>query len=172
MGRKSKSRNRRSYPKRPPRLGKTASRSGSNAGRGFRYQDAVSVCLAVEIWAGRRAPAILIPEGGDDVELRGEESTFVQVKSRRDHLGNYSQGAAAEHIRDLWDRSLASSPQPDRMELVLERNVVGLSPGQKQPETYTIKGSIAKTLAGFNTFDDLRPKTSISVSISPQESAY
>jgi hypothetical protein len=69
---------------------KAASRAGSNAGRGFRYQDAVSAWLAVEIWAGQRAPAIVIPEGGDDIELRGEATSFVQVKSRREHLGDYT----------------------------------------------------------------------------------
>src|SRR3546814_6484036 len=76
---------------------KAASRAGSNAGRGFRYQDAVSAWLAVEIWAGKRAPTIVIPEGGDDIELRGEATSFVQVKSRREHLGERSE----EHTSEL-----------------------------------------------------------------------
>src|SRR3546814_5430600 len=101
---------------------KAASRAGSNAGRGFRYQDAVSAWLAVEIWAGKRAPTIVIPEGGDDIELRGEATSFVQVKSRREHLGEYTEGETVGHIEDLWNRSLGSAPRPQRLELVLERD--------------------------------------------------
>ena len=78
-----------------------ASRAGSHAGRGFRYQDAVSVWLAVEVWAGRRPAATVIPEGGDDIEMRGALTTFVQVKSRREHLGGYSAGEAARYIEEL-----------------------------------------------------------------------
>ena len=169
MAKKTKARKRRRDPKQLPHPAKAASRAGSNAGRGFRYQDAVSAWLAVEIWAGRRAPAILIPEGGDDVELRGEETTFIQVKSRREHLGDYSDGAAAGHIKDLWSRSLATSPQPERMQLVLERNVIGLAPLQAQPASQTIEEPIARNLVEFSAFDDLLPKTSILVSTSPQE---
>lgn len=156
-------------PKQFPYPAKTASRSGSNAGRGFRYQDAVSAWLAVEIWAGCRASAVMIPEGGDDIELRGGETTFIQVKSRREHLGDYSEGAAAGHIKDLWNRSLSSSPQPERLELVLERNVVGLVPLQDQPVSHAIEGALAKNLVAFSEFHDLLPKTSILVSTSPQE---
>lgn len=169
MAKKTKPRKRRRDPKRLPHPAKAASRAGSNAGRGFRYQDAVSAWLAVEIWAGQRALAILIPEGGDDVELRGEETTFIQIKSRREHLGDYSESAAAGHIKDLWRRSLGSSPQPERLEIVLERNVVGLAPLEEQPASYEIKGPIATNLVEFSAFDDLLPKTSILVSTSPQE---
>jgi len=67
---KRKTRRRGNEVKQMPSLAKAATRAGSNAGRGFRYQDAVSAWLAVEIWAGLLSPAIMIPEGGDDVELR------------------------------------------------------------------------------------------------------
>ena len=171
MAKKTKARKRRRDPKQLPHPAKAASRAGSNAGRGFRYQDAVSAWLAVEIWAGRRAPAILIPEGGDDVELRGEETTFIQVKSRREHLGDYSEGAAAGHIKDLWSRCLGSSPQPDRLELILERNVIGLDPAGDESAAHTIKGPIAAGLVAITGSDDFFPKTSIVVSASPQESS-
>jgi hypothetical protein len=93
MAKKTKSQKPRLDPKPSSKPAKAASRAGSNAGRGFcsfRYQDAVSAWLAVEIWAGQRAPAIVIPEGGDDIEPRGEATSFVQVKSRREHLGDYT----------------------------------------------------------------------------------
>lgn len=117
---KTKSRQRLGTSEALLRSAKAASRAGSNAGRGFRYQDAVSAWLAVEIWAGQRAPAIVIPEGGDDIELRGEATSFVQVKSRREHLGDYTEGETVGHIGDLWKRSLGSAPQPQRLERVLE----------------------------------------------------
>src|SRR3546814_6335469 len=148
---------------------KAASRAGSNAGRGFRYQDAVSAWLAVEIWAGKRAPTIVIPEGGDDIELRGEATSFVQGKSRREHLGEYTEGDTVGHIEDLWNRSLGSAPRPQRLELVLEREVAGLSPLDVNPAVRLIEGPISARLAKLSGSSDLLPRTSISVATSPQQ---
>ena len=106
---KTKTRRRHIDPKQLPPPAKAATRSGSNAGRGFRYQDAVSAWLAVEIWAGLRTPAIVIPEGGDDVELRGDGTTFIQVKSRREHLGDYSEGAAAPPPNGIHFKTVLSN---------------------------------------------------------------
>jgi len=92
MAEKTKGPKPRRNPKPTSKPAKVASRAGSNAGRGFRYQDVISAWLSVEIWAGQRAPAIVIPEGGDDIELRSEATSFVQVKSRREHLGDYTEG--------------------------------------------------------------------------------
>lgn len=164
--------------KKRPRLGtskalvapaKAASRAGSNAGRGFRYQDAVSAWLAVEVWAGQRPPAIVIPEGGDDIELRGEATNFVQVKSRREHLGDHTEGETVGHIKDLWSRSLSSEPRPLQMELVLEREVAGLNPLDEHPAVRSIEGSISTRLSKLNWASDLLPRTSITVATSPQE---
>ena len=103
----------------------------------------MSIWLAVEIWAGHRAPAIVIPQGGDDIELRGEATSFVQVKIRREHLGSYTEGETVGHIGDLWNRSQGSVPPPQRLELVLEREVVGLSPLDDQLTARSIKGPSA-----------------------------
>lgn len=147
----------------------TPSRAGSNAGRGFRYQDAVAAWLAIEIWAGRRSPAIVIPEGGDDVELRGATTSFVQVKSRREHLGNYTEGETVGHIEELWHRSLGSIPQPERLELVLEREVTGLTPLDDEPAIRLIEGPISIRLSKSSEASYLLAKTSIIVATSPQE---
>ncbi|MCY3769829.1 MAG: hypothetical protein OXG56_10780, partial [Gammaproteobacteria bacterium] len=88
----------------------------------------MSVWLAVEVWAARRPPATVIPEGGDDIEMRGARTTFVQVKSRREHLGDYPVGKTAKHIKGLWVRSGGASPQPSGFELIVERGVAGLTP--------------------------------------------
>lgn len=169
MEKKPKHNKRSRDPKPSSKQAKAASRAGSNAGRGFRYQDAVSAWLAVEIWAGQRAPATVIPEGGDDVELRGEATSFVQVKSRREHLGDYTEGEAVGHIEDLWNRSLGSAPRPQRLELVLEREVAGLSPLDDHPPVRSIEGPIRTRLSKFSGASDLLPRTSIIVATSPQE---
>ncbi|WP_306120703.1 MULTISPECIES: hypothetical protein [unclassified Roseitalea] len=171
MAKKTRGPNSRRDSKSSSKPTKAASRAGSNAGRGFRYQDAVSAWLAVEIWAGQRAPAIVIPEGGDDIELRGEETSFVQVKSRREHLGDYTEGETVGHIEDLWKRSLGSAPQPQQLELVLEREVAGLGPLDGHPATRLIEGPISTKLAKFSGSSDLLPRTSIIVTTSPQELA-
>jgi len=166
---KTKSSKPRRDAKPSPKPAKAASRAGSNAGRGFRYQDAVSAWLAVEIWAGQRAPAIVIPEGGDDIELRGEATSFVQVKSRRVHLGDYREGETAGYIEDLRNRSLGTAPQPGRLELVLEREVAGLSPLDDHPTVRAIEGPISTRILKLSGAYDLLPRTSITVATSPQE---
>ncbi|WP_211207004.1 hypothetical protein [Thiothrix nivea] len=170
MGKKTKAKKGHN-PKQHSSTNTTASRAGSNAGRGFRYQDAVSVWLAVEIWAERRAPAILIPEGGDDVELRGETTSFVQVKSRREHLGNYTESETAGFIENLWNRSLVSSPQPTKLVLVIERNVTGFPRLEEQPTTCSIIGPISARLSKFKGAADFIPRTAITIAPSPQEQA-
>ncbi|MCL8382942.1 hypothetical protein [Xanthobacter aminoxidans] len=111
----------------------------------------------------------MIPEGGDDIELRGDATSFVQVKSRREHLGDYTESETAGHIEDLWSRSLGSALRPERLALVLEREVAGLSPLDDQPAARSIEGPISARLSKFNGASDLLPRTSIVVATSPQE---
>lgn len=73
-----------------------ATRAGSHAGRGFRYQDAVAASLAVEGFVGQSAYGCVVPEGGDDLELKAAGGrTLAQVKSRRDHMGRF-------HLAQWW----------------------------------------------------------------------
>ena len=81
------------------------SRAGSHAGRGFRYQDAAGVWLAIRCWANELPYGAVIPEGKDDYELSSTIGTaLVQVKSRRDHLGPFPVAVAVGFIRALWAR--------------------------------------------------------------------
>ena len=148
-----------------------ASRAGSHAGRGFRYQDAVSVWLAVEVWAGRRPAATVIPEGGDDIEMRGALTTFVQVKSRREHLGGYSAGEAARYIEELWARGTGSSPQPGRSELILERGVAGLTPASDGLPNVAAHGPLARELKRIGGWERLLSNTTLSVATNPREAS-
>ena len=103
----------------------THDRHGSHAGRGFRYQDAVAVLLALRVWAGLRSPAIMIPEGNDDVELRaGAGNELVQIKSRRGDLGGLPIASAKNYLTELWERHDKFTPQAAQLGLILEQCVV------------------------------------------------
>lgn len=150
---------------------KPASRAGSHAGRGFRYQDAIAANLAVMIWADLRTPAIVIPEGGDDIELRGSEAVFVQVKSRREHLGQYQSSKVVSDISALWKRHDGTVPHPDRLELILERVVEGLV-NQNDPAIPTdIDGELSTKLHGLPNAASLLKKTKLHIMTSPREAA-
>lgn len=144
-------------------------RAGSNAGRGFRYQDAVAVWLAVMIWSGKREAARVIPEGGDDIELRGTETVFLQVKSRREYLGLYGIGEARSHIWALWNRHDISGSPPDRLELILERGVSGQSEQVGADFSIPITGGLLTTLTKEKRSAELFPKTDLLVVRSPHE---
>lgn len=78
-----------------------ASRAGSHAGRGFRYQDAVAASLAVGGWAGQLPYGLVVPEGDDDIELGTTTGrVLAQVKSRRSKRGGFP-------VADVVNRSLA-----------------------------------------------------------------
>ena len=161
--RKARARKRCPDPKKHPPAAKRASRSGSNAGRGFRYQDAVSARLAIATWAHLRSPATVIPEGGDDVELRGEETTFIQVKSRSEHLGDYPVGDAARYVEELWARGRGSSRVPDRLGIILERNVAGMPPIGERSNSLATGGPLAERFSDDQKTDEMLWKTSIVV---------
>ena len=131
----------------------------------------MSVWLAVEVWAERRPPATVIPEGGDDIEMRGALTTFVQVKSRREHLGGYSAGEAAKYIEELWARCMGSSPQPGRSELILERSVAGLASMSDGVPNVTADAPLAQELERIDGWERLLSRTTVSVATDPQEAS-
>lgn len=100
------------------------SRAGSHAGRGFRYQDAVAACLALQGWARRSPYGLVIPEGDDDIELHAPAGrVLAQVKSRRENRGPFLMGEVVTFLTKLWSRT---TEQPeDSYLLILEREAVG-----------------------------------------------
>lgn len=103
----------------------THDRHGSHAGRGFRYQDAVAVMLALRIWSELDPVAIIVPEGNDDIERKSAVgSALVQVKSRREDLGELPLASARNYITDLWDRHDKFTPSASRLELILEQGII------------------------------------------------
>ncbi|WP_260596563.1 DUF4297 domain-containing protein [Sphingomonas endolithica] len=148
----------------------THDRHGSNAGRGFRYQDAVAVLLAVRAWAGVDQLAIIIPEGNDDVERRSAVgSTLVQVKSRREHLGDLPLSNAKQYLKDLWDRHDKVATAPVGLELVIERAIIGHS--ARQDGRIEIGATLERQLPGGDRGRRLLAKTSIEEVAEPKEAA-
>jgi hypothetical protein len=103
------------------------SRSGSHAGRGFHYQDAVATEFAIRAWHGQLPLARLIPEGLEDVSLELDHALHLQAKSRRSHRGDFSDSELAGAWRHLAERAAAD---PDaHLGLVLERPLGGADTG-------------------------------------------
>lgn len=145
------------------------SRAGSHAGRGFRYQDAVGVWLAVRCWAGELPYGEVMPEGRDDYELRGSTcAALAQVKSRRDHLGSFPVGDAADFVRAIWAQSEASSFAPDDLILVLERPVVE---GPTVDHALPDHPGLAKALRSDPRWAPLAPLTRVWIAPAPFEAA-
>ena len=111
----------------------------------------------------------MIPEGGDDIELRGAETAFLQVKSRREHLGLYGVSEARSHICTLWNRHDISVSPPNRLELILERGVAGLSEQVCADFTTPIVGGLFTRLSKDKRLAELLPKTKLLVVRSPHE---
>jgi hypothetical protein len=106
----------------------TRSRSGSHAGRGFHYQDAVATELALRAWRGELAIRRIVPEGLDDTSLQLDQRWLhLQAKSRRTHRGDFALPELTPAWRHLAER-LAADPTA-HVALVLERPLPGAETG-------------------------------------------
>jgi hypothetical protein len=104
------------------------SRSGSNAGRGFHYQDAVATEFAVRAWNGTLPVKRIVPEGLEDISLELDTHWLhLQAKSRRQHRGQFTHAELKPAWRRLAHR-LADDPTAHAA-LVLERPLAGIEPG-------------------------------------------
>lgn len=103
----------------------SATRSGSHAGRGFRYQDAVASLIAVRMWLGDLAPGRIVPEGLNDISIESAGRwEHVQVKSRREHRGEFTVAGLGDAWRSLACRGLSDIAA--KLTLVVEQPVAGL----------------------------------------------
>ncbi len=145
-------------------------RKGSHAGRGFRYQDAVAAWRAVRVWAREDPSALVIPEGGDDVECRtGAEASLVQVKSRRAHLGPLNPAGVEKPLKELWERHDRATDTPSSLELIVEQGVARHAAGVDG--RISLAESFAKRLTGTRRKRDLLVKTTIFHVPNPKEDA-
>lgn len=101
-----------------------ASRAGSHAGRGFRYQDAVAASLALGGWAGQLPYGLIVPEGDDDIELVTTAGRVLsQVKSRRGNRGAFPVSDVVGFLAKLWSNGVEHLG--DSYLLILERGISG-----------------------------------------------
>lgn len=147
-----------------------ATRAGSHAGRGFRYQDAVAASLAVEGFVGQSGYGCVVPEGGDDLELKAAGGrTLAQVKSRRDHMGPFSPRSVAGFIRKMWD---GKGLQPDdQFLLVLESNVGERRTAFRQLQDLSAHPGVVAELKGRKGLAALVARTKVLVLPDPRGSA-
>jgi hypothetical protein len=145
-----------------------ASRAGSHAGRGFRYQDAVAASLALGGWAGQLPYGLVIPEGDDDVELGTTAGRVLgQVKSRRDNRGPFPVADVVEFLAKLW---ASGADQPgDSYMLILERSVSGAS-ALKGAFSLSDLAAVVRALPA-GTAPDLVARTSMLVLPNPRVAA-
>ena len=147
-----------------------ATRAGSHAGRGFRYQDAVAASLAVEGFVGQSGYGSVVPEGGDDLELKAASArTLAQVKSRRDHMGPFSARSVAGFVRKMWD---GKGLQPDdQFLLVLESNVGERRTAVRQLQDLSAYPPVVAELKGRKGLPGLIARTKVLVLPDPRGSA-
>jgi len=151
-----------------------SSRSGSHAGRGFRYQDAVATELAVRAWRGELPLERLVPEGLEDVSLERDAGWLhLQVKSRRAHRGAFGPAELAPALRQLAER-LAADPAA-RAGLVLEPALAGVTPGLDHmladSDSDELKRAVADAVEGTIDADDFLARTCVLVMPTPVEVA-
>jgi len=150
------------------------SRSGSHAGRGFRYQDAVATELAIRGWRGELPLRRLVPEGFEDISLELDTHWLhLQAKSRREHRGQFSLTELAPAWRHLAERLAADSTA--HAGLVLERPLTGTEAGVERTLADGSSGHLKKAVAAATTgiihVDDFLARTHLLVMPSPEEVA-
>ncbi|MDD1956121.1 chaperone NapD [Pseudomonas sp. 8209] len=146
-----------------------ATRAGSHAGRGFRYQDAVAASLAVENFFGQLGYGSVVPEGGDDLEARTASArTLVQVKSRRDHMGPFSARSVAGFVTKMWE---GEGLPGDQFLLVLESNIGERRTAIRQLQDLSAYPTVVAQLKGRKGLAGLIARTKVLVLPDPRGSA-
>ena len=103
------------------RDGWNKTRSGAQAGRGFRYQHLFSTLILIRQWAGLAPNGYLVPEGLEDcvVEL-SDCDVLIQIKSRKN--GTFSTGEVKSIFEKLRHKAtLVGNQKAARLVVGLER---------------------------------------------------
>lgn len=150
------------------------SRSGSHAGRGFRYQDAVAAEFAVRAWRGELPVARLVPEGLEDISLELDDGWLhLQVKSRRAHRGAFRPSELAPAWRQLAERLVADPAA--RAGLVLEHGLAGVAPGLERTladgASAELREAVTVAVQGVLDADDFFARTHVLVMPAPEQEA-
>lgn len=126
--------------------------------------------FCVQGFVGQSEYGAVVPEGGDDLELRTNGSrTLAQVKSRRDHLGPFTARAAAAFIKKMWDaKGLAPD---DSFLLVLESNVGERRSADAQLQELSAYPGVVAELKGCKSLPVMAARTKVLVLPDPRSSA-
>ncbi len=126
--------------------------------------------LCVQGLIGQSEYGSIVPEGGDDIELRGNGPRILaQIKSRREHLGPFTARAASAFISKMWN---AKGVAPDdHFLLILESNV-----GERRSAVEKLQGlsaypGIVAELKGRKSLATMVARTKILVLPDPRSSA-
>jgi hypothetical protein len=150
------------------------SRSGSHAGRGFHYQDAVATELAVRAWRGELSLSRLIPEGLEDISLELETNWLhLQAKSRREHRGEFTLAELSSAWRHLAERLIHD--EAAHAGLVLERPLANVEGGPEcalaTAASADAKQAITQAVHDLIDPDEFLARTHLIVMPSPEEVA-
>lgn len=102
---------------------RAAPEAGSNAGRGFRYQDLIGSLFVTRMYLGEKGFEAIVPEGSDDYEIRNVQGiTLVDTKSNRANARLRSESDDLASLHKLWARPLIPGTQISEYWLVTERS--------------------------------------------------
>lgn len=121
-------------------------------------------------FVGQSEYGAVVPEGGDDLELRASGfKTLAQIKSRRDHLGPFTARAAAAFLKKMWD---AKGVAPDdHFLLVLESNVGERRSAVELLQDLSAYPGVVAELKGRKSLATMVARTKILVLPDPRTSA-
>jgi hypothetical protein len=152
-----------------------ATRSGSHAGRGFHYQDAVTTEVALRAWCGELPLRRIVPEGVEDLSLEFDTHWLhLQGKSRREHRGEFT----LPDLGPVWQklaRSLAAD-ETAHAGLVLERPLTvgaetGLERGLAEVGSNELKEAIGAAVKDVMDPGDFLARAHLLVMPSPEATA-
>lgn len=151
-----------------------ASRSGSHAGRGFRYQDGVAAELAIRSWLGTFDLRRIVPEGLEDISLELARGWLhLQAKSRRGHRGQFTMADLRQAWRHLAERLVADPTA--RAGLVLERPLPGAESGLDRTladsASAEVRAAVADAISDVIGPDDFLTRTHVVVMPAPVDTA-
>ncbi|WP_372019250.1 hypothetical protein [Tistrella mobilis] len=124
--------------------------AGSNAGRGFRYQDHLGALFAIRMVTGEINFHELVPEGSDDYELRANDGRImlVDAKSTRPGARPRSNAEDIKSFKNLWRRSVDLDANIVQYILVCERSK-NINKEKIVPASILFKNSLPEARQSF-----------------------
>ncbi|RSC27432.1 hypothetical protein EGT09_13795 [Pseudomonas putida] len=123
----------------------------------------------MENLVGQLGYGSVVPEGGDDLEVRTASArTLAQVKSRRDHMGPFSARSVAGFVTKMWE---GEGLPGDQFLLVLESNVGERRTAIRQLQDLSAYPTVVAQLKGRKGLAGLIARTKVLVLPDPRGSA-